>query len=74
LSLGQVRLHDAVDHALDRCCLAARIGTGSGGWLLRGNLHRHQQNRDCDNQPKTSGDAMHNLFSRQLSASENDDL
>jgi hypothetical protein len=26
LFLGQVRLHDAVDYSLDRCCLAARIG------------------------------------------------
>src|SRR6266496_2057616 len=43
--------------------------TGGGGRLLRGNLRR-RQNRDSDNQAKTSGVAMHNLFSRQLSASE----
>ena len=33
-----------------------------GGDFLRGNLRR-RQNRDCDNQAKTSGGAMHNLFS-----------
>jgi hypothetical protein len=47
--------------------------TGGGGRLLRGNLRR-RQNRDCDNQAKTSDGAMHDLFSGQLSASENDDL
>ena len=46
--------------------------TGGGGCFLRGNLRR-RQNRDCDDQPKTSGGAMHNLFSRQLSAYENDE-
>src|SRR6266496_722525 len=43
--------------------------TGVGGRLLRGNPCRCQ-NRDSDNQAKTSGVAMHNLFSRQLSVSE----
>src|SRR6266403_2382871 len=43
--------------------------TGGGGRLLRGNPRR-RQNRDCDNQAKTSGVAIHNLFSRQLSVSE----
>jgi hypothetical protein len=43
-----------------------------GGCFLRGNLRR-RQDRDCDDQPKTSGGAMHNLFSRQLSAYENDE-
>src|SRR6266478_8345240 len=35
--------------------------TGGGGRLLRGNLRR-RQNRDCDDQAKTSGGAMHNLY------------
>src|SRR5437879_799838 len=43
--------------------------TDGGGRLLRGNPRR-RQNRDCDNQAKTSGVATHNLFSRQLSVSE----
>ena len=46
--------------------------TGGGGCFLRGNLYR-RENRDCDDQPKTSGGEMHSLFSRQLSAYENDE-
>jgi hypothetical protein len=46
--------------------------TGGGVRLLRSNLRR-RQNRDCDNQAKTSSGAMHDLFSRQLSAWQNDD-
>jgi hypothetical protein len=53
--------------------LTAATSPPALGCLLRGNLRR-RQNRDCDNQAETSGGAMHNLFSRQLSASENDDL
>jgi hypothetical protein len=41
--------------------------------LLRDNLRR-RQNRDCDDQAKTSGGEMHNLYSRQLLTCENDDL
>ena len=77
LSLSQVGLHNPVDHSLDRFCLAAGIGlqmrTGGRGRLLRGNLRR-RQDRDCDDQAKTSGGVMHNLFFRQLSACENDEL
>src|SRR6266487_2750282 len=35
--------------------------TGGGGRLLRGNLCRRQK-RDCDDQTKTSGGAMHISF------------
>jgi hypothetical protein len=75
--LGQVRLHDAVDHSLDRCFIAAGAGlyvrTGVGKRSLRDKAHR-RQNRDYEDQAKTSRDAMHNLFSRQSSVCENDDL
>ena len=47
--------------------------TGGGGRLLRDNVRR-RQNRDYDNQAKTSDNAMHNLYSSQLLICENDDF
>ena len=74
LSLRQVRVHDAVNHSLDRCFLAARIGlqilTGGRRSFLRDNVRR-RQNCDCDNQDQTSADAMHTLLSMPLSNCEN---
>ena len=69
LFLGQVRLHDAVDYSPDRRFLATGIRLcnliGAGQQLLGGYVRR-DQNRERENQAKTTGNAIHNIFFGQL--------